>query len=244
MEAVAAFFHSSGVDRYADKDDRTPVTRIDREIEALLKSLILEAYPDHAVVGEEGGTQGKAGAEYVWYVDPVDGTKNLIRGLPHFSTQLALFRTGVPVLGVSCAPGLQENIIALRGEGAFLGDTRLQVSSIGHLNRCYLCHGNIRYFSQLGRLEGLLSLCSKAWANRGFGDFWGYHLLAQGRVDIMLDAKTSIWDIAAVSVIVEEAGGRVTDMDGLPIDPHSSSVVATNGLVHEEVLEILAGRFT
>ncbi|HEV7213881.1 MAG TPA: inositol monophosphatase family protein, partial [Chloroflexota bacterium] len=220
------------------KADRTPVTQADREAEALIRRMISERYPDHRFLGEEMGGQAAAGA--VWIIDPIDGTKNFIRGLPFFAVQLALHHNGVPVLGVSYAPVLDELLAAERGKGATYNGSTVHVSHVGGLAEAFVSHGGLDVFDKQGSASALLDLSRRVMSIRGHGDFYGYHLLARGKVDVMLEAQISPWDIAALRVIVTEAGGRFTDLDGASPELPASSL-ATNGLLHEEIVALLAG---
>ncbi len=230
--------------RYFDSDlqvdtkpDRTPVTQADREAEALIRQMIAAQYPDHRYLGEEMG--GQAAAGNVWIIDPIDGTKNFIRGLPFFAVQLALHHDGVPVLGVSYAPVLDELLAAERGRGAACNGSTIRVSRIDRLEEAFVSHGGLDVFDKQGRAAALVELGRRVTSIRGHGDFYGYHLLARGKVDAMLEASIAPWDIAALRVIVTEAGGRFTDLDGASPELLASSL-ATNGLLHGEITALLA----
>lgn len=222
------------------KDDLSPVTKVDREVEALIRDIVLSNHPHHRILGEEGGVSGDTHSPYLWVVDPIDGTKKYIRGLPEFAVLIAVFCGEQVIVGVSHAPALNETIVASRNGGAFLNDRRqLHVSSIRKISEVFLTHGENRLFSQTGHLTNLVTLCDDVWGTKGFEDFLSYHLVAGGRIDAVLESKTNIWDIAAVSLIVEEAGGKVTDLYGNPLSVNSSSVIATNGLVHDRIVSYL-----
>lgn len=222
---------------YSPKEDFSPVTGVDYEVERNIRSIVLSDYPQHRILGEEYGEEGSERSPYLWIVDPIDGTKQYVRGLRYFATQLAVMYENEVVVGVSNAPALNETIVAVKNRGAFLNNRTIHVSKVSYVQDCFISHGNIKYFSKTKRLRQLVKLCEHSWANRGFGDFWSYHLLASGRIDAMIEAETNIWDIAAASIIVEEAGGRATDFEGIPISFDSSSIIATNNLIHSEVLK-------
>jgi histidinol-phosphatase len=221
----------------ATKEDQTPVTIADQQAEEIIKQTILAAFPDHTFFGEEGekvDLQNHKG--FTWIIDPIDGTKSFIRGFPLFGTLLALLHDGELIVGVSNAPVWGELIYAAKGEGAFLDDTRLSVSNIAAIDEAYLSNGRLKYFEDIDKIPQLLALSRKARWGRGLGDFWIYHLVAQGKVDIMMEGSVKFWDIAAAKVIVEEAGGTMTQLDGRPITYQSTTALATNGLLHADVV--------
>ena len=220
------------------KFDGTPVTAADREIEQTMRDAVTANFPDDGFVGEEfPDTEGDSG--YRWIVDPIDGTKSFVRGYPMFSTQIAVMRLGRLTLGVSSAPAYGETAWAERGSGAFLDGTPVAVSRTARLEEATLSTGNLRSLATGPRWPAFGRLVARLDRIRGFGDFLHYHLLASGRIDAVLESDIHILDIAALTVIVEEAGGRVTDLEGRPIGLETRSIVATNGLLHEAVLEAL-----
>jgi len=216
------------------KPDMTPVTLADSGAEKIIINTIKQKFPEHGFIGEETGTQNKE-SEYQWIIDPIDGTKNYMRKIPLFATQIALMKNNEIILGVSNAPALNELIYTEKDKGAFMGEKQLKVSSITSLSDAYLSFGSPKYFEKNGHTKALLSLANKVLSNRGIGDAWSYHLLAQGKIDIMVEASTNIWDIAAVKIIVEEAGGKVTTLTGGPVDKNTHSIIATNGKLHDLV---------
>ena len=222
------------------KPDMTPVTNIDRDVEQALTKLLERARPDHAVVGEEFGATGAERASARWIIDPIDGTKNFVRGVPVFATLIALEIDGEPDVGVVSAPALNKRWYASRGDGAFVDGTPIQVSAIGRLEEAQVCYGSISGWDKIGRREGLLQLVGRAWRDRGFGDFWQHVLVAEGAADVALDPEVNLWDLAAVRLIVEEAGGRFTDLSGA-VTAAGGSGVSTNGLLHDEVLGLVGG---
>jgi len=221
------------------KDDLSPVTETDKQIETEIRKIIAEDHPDHSVIGEELGVENNEDSVYKWIIDPIDGTKQFIRGMRFFGTQIAVMRENQMIVGASNAPALNERIVAVKNEGTKLNGKPIRVSNIDTLNRSFFSHGDIKYFAQTNTLQQLIRLCTNSWGNRGFGDFWSYHLVAQGQIDAMLEAKTSIWDIAAISLIVTEAGGAVSDFAGNPIDEKSTSIVASNARIHDLILSEL-----
>ncbi len=221
------------------KPDRSLVTQVDTAIERRIRERIGEAHPDHGLVGEEGGESG-AGATVRWYVDPIDGTHNYIRGVPLFGTLLAVERAGELQLGVISAPALRERWFAWRGGGAWAtgsagmapGTTRrLHVSRVARLEEAHLLYSSPTDV----RAPGFQALLARAWRHRGFGDFWGYALVAEGAAEAMIETGLSAWDLAAPLVLIEEAGGRVTDFAG-ERTIHGPTALASNGRLHEALL--------
>jgi histidinol-phosphatase len=220
------------------KADGSPVTLADEQAEQAIKDVLLKAFPDHDFFGEESGRTG-AGTEYLWLIDPIDGTKSFIRHFPFFSTQIALMQRDEIVLGVSCASefGAGELAWAERGQGAWLDDQRLRVSDVARVADCSLSIGNQRSIARSPeRWARLGALVADADRVRGYGDFYHYHLLAAGKLDAVIESDLNILDIAALSIIVTEAGGRFTDLEGRPVSLDTTSVLATNGRLHEEIL--------
>lgn len=224
------------------KSDQTPVTEVDIAVEKAIKTLITREYPDHGFYGEEEGQQN-IDAEFVWLIDPIDGTKAFVRGRPFFSCQIALLHNTKDqqeiVLGVSLAPAFNggEIAYALKGHGAFLNEKPINISDINQLNQAVLSSGNIKSLAKNALLwERYGLLLNQINTTRGFGDFLHYHLLAAGKLDIVLESDLSILDIAALSVIVKEAGGQITQLDGQPLTLNSCSVLAANPILHQQVL--------
>ncbi len=220
------------------KADESPVTVADREAEKAIREIIAAACPEHAFFGEEFGRGGAADAEYRWLVDPIDGTKSFIRKQPFFSTQIALVRGEDVILGVSLAPLFGEEAWAVRAGGAFLNGERVSVSDVSAISAASLSSGNIQS----------LARDSEAWSRygkllrdvnrvRGYGDFYHYHLLARGAIDVVIESDLNILDVAALSLVVEEAGGRFTTLSGGPVREGMRSVLASNGRLHGEVLQ-------
>jgi histidinol-phosphatase len=218
------------------KPDLTPVTEADRAVEQALRKRIGEERPGHGVIGEEFGADGTGSAR--WILDPIDGTKNYLRGIPVWATLIALERAGRVEVGVASAPALHRRWWAARGEGAFVNGRRIRVSGVADLSDAVLSHASLGTWEEHGLGERFLTLARSCWRTRGFGDFWSHMLVAEGAVDLSAEPEVSLWDLAALQVILEEAGGRLTDLGGTPT-PAGGSVVATNGLLHDRVLAIL-----
>jgi len=217
------------------KKDFSPVSIADKEAERIIIETIKKQFPSHSFLAEESAKSIKK-KDYLWIIDPIDGTKNYLRKLPLFATQIALMRKGELILGISNAPILKELIYAEKGRGAYCNNSKIHVSPLKELNKSYMIFGGIEYFDKHKLLKNLIYLINKTQGHRGIGDFWSYHLLAQGKIDIMIEAQTKIWDIAAVKVIVEEAGGKVTDINGNKVGITTNSLLATNGKLHQLVL--------
>jgi histidinol-phosphatase len=220
------------------KPDRSFVTIADQAVERLIRERIQSAYPDHGLVGEEYGQEGQA-ARCRWYIDPIDGTHNYIRGIPLFGTLLALEVEGELQLGVVSAPALRERWYARRGGGAWAvgaagheAPRPIHVSGIHNLADAQILYGSAHDIEASGRAPGFNDLLGRVWRDRGFGDFWGYALLAEGAAEACIEVDLSAWDMAAPLVVVEEAGGRVTDFAGRRLID-SGTLIATNGLLHD-----------
>lgn len=223
----------------AEKADRTLVTQADTAIERMVREQIAAAFPDDHVLGEEeGGEHGRDGR--VWIVDPVDATANFARGVPIWATLIALHIDGEGVLGVAAAPALGERYAAVRGEGATMNGVPIRVSEIAQVAEAHVLHGGLNHLLDGRWREATLGLILDPWRSRGLGDFWSHMLVARGAAEVMVEPELAIWDWAALQVIVEEAGGRITTFDGEPLR-HKGSVLSTNGLLHDEVLRRFAG---
>ncbi len=225
------------------KPDMTPVTEADTAAEQAIRGRLAQARPEDAVVGEEYGSDG-AGAPRRWIVDPIDGTKNYVRGVPVWGTLLALEADGECLAGVVSAPAMGRRWWASRGAGAFgydalTGVTReLHVSRVAALADAQVSIAGLEDWAEGERRDALLTLVSQSWRTRGFGDFWAYMLLAEGAIEIALDPIVSLWDLAAPQAIVEEAGGRFTDLAGVRT-ADGGDAIASNGALHDAALAIL-----
>ncbi|HEY9112147.1 MAG TPA: inositol monophosphatase family protein [Rhodanobacteraceae bacterium] len=223
------------------KPDATPVTIADRQAEDMIRAALNRAFPAHAILGEERGREGEG--EFLWLVDPLDGTKSFVRGTPYFSTQIALLHAGELVLGVSHAPVYGETMWARRGGGAFLNGRPVHVADTAEPGHAALSLGNIKSMTQDSRRWGALGkLVGEVNRVRGYGDFCHYHLLARGALDIVVESDVNILDIAALAVIVREAGGVFTDLDGAEPALATRSVLAATPGLHATVQRRLARR--
>jgi histidinol-phosphatase len=220
------------------KADQSPVTQADVESELAIKSVLKSAFPDHGYYGEETDVE-RLDAEYLWLIDPIDGTKSFVRNYPIFSTQIALMQRGKVVLGVSHASEFGEKAWAVRGGGAFLNGMPIKAAHTAELNQAIISTGNIKTLSRDHRWNALASLLQGASRTRGYGDFYHYHLLAKGSIDVVIESDVNILDIAALSVIVEEAGGVFTDLHGKPLDLNTTSVLASTVGMHASTCQHL-----
>ncbi|WP_461021650.1 histidinol-phosphatase [Thalassiella azotivora] len=224
------------------KPDLTPVSDADRSAEELVRSQLRRTRPRDAVVGEEMASTGHGARQ--WVVDPIDGTKNFVRGVPVWATLVALVDDGVPVLGVVSAPALSRRWWAATGSGAWTGRSlssasRIHVSSVTDLADASLSYSSLTGWEEQGRLDGFLDLTRRVWRTRAYGDFWSHVLVAEGAVDVACEPELELHDMAALVPIVTEAGGRFTSLDGVD-GPFGGNAVTTNGLLHDAVLERLA----
>lgn len=223
--------------RVETKADQTPVTEADRAVEEALRARIEAERPGEVVLGEEFGGE-EAGGSGRWIIDPIDGTKNYFRGIPVWATLLALERDGRTVLALASAPALGRRWWATRGGGAYADGRPIRVSSVDRLDRAQLCFGGLRTWRKYGLLDRFLDLAARCYRVRGFGDFWMHMLVAEGAADAAVEMEVSLWDLAPVQLIVEEAGGRFSDLQGRPT-PSGGTALSSNGILHEEVLAIL-----
>jgi len=218
------------------KPDLTPVSDADLAVEEALRALLATERPEDAVLGEERGTTGSGPRQ--WVIDPVDGTKNFVRGVPVWATLVALLVRDRVEVGVVSAPALGRRWWAARGDGAFADGEPIHVSGVAALADASLSYSSLTGWEDQNRLDGVLALGRKCWRTRAFGDFWSHVLVAEGAVDASFEPEVSLWDLAPLQVIVEEAGGRFTTVDGVA-RPDGGSVVCSNGLLHDVVLEHL-----
>jgi histidinol-phosphatase len=220
------------------KPDLTPVTEADRNVEEAIRAGITRARTHDGIVGEEFPTV--AGTARRWILDPIDGTKNYVRGIPVWGTCIALQEEGRSVVGVVSAPALGRRWWAALDEGAFAQGAPIRVSQVKDLADAQLSYDSVMSFEAYGLGERFLGLARRCWRTRGLGDFWSHVLVAEGAVDVAAEPEVSLWDVAAVQIIVEEAGGRFTDLAGVA-RPDGGSAVSTNGLLHDDVLSALGG---
>jgi histidinol-phosphatase len=221
------------------KADKSPVTEADVRCELAIREIIEARFPAHGFYGEETGLH-RQDAEYLWIVDPIDGTKAFVREYPMFSTQIALMHKGELVLGVSSAPIYGELAYAQRGRGAFLNGKPIAVSKVSAIESAHLSCGNMKSLATGPQWTRYGEMIAKLSRIRGYGDFLHYHLLASGKIDAVIETDINILDIAACVAIVNEAGGRFTELSGAPITLKSSTVLASNGPMHAPVLTALA----
>ncbi len=234
--------------RVTSKPDLSPVPDADTAVEDALRRTIGRARPRDGVLGEEFGSSEPAAwpASRRWIIDPIDGTKNFVRGVPVWGTLIALLAGEEPVVGLVSAPALGRRWWGAKGTGAYAGKhqhaaTRIHVSEVADLRDASLSYSSLSGWDEQGRLPGLLDLSLGVWRSRAYGDFYSYMLLAEGAVDIACEPEVSLWDLAALAPVVTEAGGVFTDLEGRP-GPGGGSAVATNGKLHEDVLHHLQPR--
>jgi histidinol-phosphatase len=223
------------------KPDLTPVTDADRAVETAIRDVLGEHRPDDAVSGEEFGSQG--GGDRRWVIDPIDGTKNFVRGVPVWATLIALLDGGRPVVGMVSAPALARRWWAAKGAGAWtsaLGSAprRITVSRVADLADASLSYASLSGWHEIGRRGRFLDLADRCWRTRGYGDFWSYLLVAEGAVDLAAEPDLSLWDMAALAPVVTEAGGRFSALDGVD-GVQGPGAAASNGLLHETLLSYI-----
>ena len=222
------------------KKDLTPVTQADVECEQKIREIILERFPKHGFYGEETG-RTRDDADHLWLVDPIDGTKSFVRQYPFFSTQIALMHRGQIILGVSSGTMMNELAWAEKGKGAWLNGQRLAVSKIDNPDRAAVSTGNLKSLALSEGWSKLGEIVARADRIRGYGDYYHYHLLASGKIEAVIESDVNILDIAALSIIVVESGGAVTDLNGKSICLETRSVLATNAALHSDYLGQLEG---
>jgi histidinol-phosphatase len=237
--AEIAMRYFRGEFRVELKKDQTPVTQADLEIEAMIRERIAKRFPDDAVLGEEQGLAGSS--DRVWIIDPIDGTKNFAAGIQIWGTLIALADADTPVVGVAGAPALGERYAAAKGGGATWNGEPIHVSDVDRLSDSFVLFGDVTWQRDATLAEHFGELARTAKRTRAFGDFWGHMLVARGAAEVMVEPELRTWDTAAVRVIVEEAGGRMTSMSGEPVKDHGSSL-STNGHVHDETVGLLSAR--
>ena len=228
------------------KADATPVTEVDRAAEEAIRRVLRAAYPRHGMFGEEAGREG--GGDFLWLIDPIDGTRSFVRGYPMFSTQIALMHEGEIVLGVSAAPAYGERAWAVRGGGAFLGSTardgrRLRVADARAFDaEAAVSTGNLKSLAASpARWAAYADIVRRVGRIRGYGDFLHYHLLARGAIDLVIESDLNILDIAPLVLIVREAGGVFTDLEGRDVGLETTSALAGGAVLHARAVELFAG---
>jgi len=234
--AVIATHYRAGV-AVETKADDTPVTIADREAEAAIKRVLKAAFPDHAFYGEEEGREGDG--DFLWLIDPIDGTRSFVRRYPLFSTQIALMHRGELVLGVSSASEFGELAWARKGGGAFLDGKPIRVANTNAFDaQTAISFGNVKTLSRGVGWNALAGLIQRCGRTRGYGDFYHYHLLARGSLDLVIESDVNILDIAALAVIVREAGGTFTDLAGRELSLATTSVLAATPALHAQALQL------
>jgi histidinol-phosphatase len=230
--------------RVESKPDLTPVTDADRAVEDSVRNVLRRSRPRDAVLGEETGRTGSG--PRCWVIDPIDATKNYVRGVPVWASLIGLMDGDEVVVGVVSAPALGRRWWAAAGGGSWTGRSltkasRCQVSAVTKLSDASFSYSSLSGWEEQGRLPGFLDLTRSVWRTRAYGDFWSHMLVAEGAADISAEPEVSLWDLAALKVIITEAGGRFTDLSGRAT-PDGGSVVCTNGTLHDEVLDLLRPR--
>ncbi len=224
------------------KPDLTPVSDADLSAEQIVRGQLKRARPRDSVAGEELATTGSGSRQ--WVIDPIDGTKNFVRGVPIWATLIALVDNGTPVLGLVSAPALNKRWWAAVGTGAWMGRSlsqasRLQVSQVSQLADASLSYSSLSGWRERDRLQTFIDLTQKCWRTRAYGDFWSYMMVAEGSVDIACEPELALHDMAALVPIITEAGGQFTSLDGTP-GPFGGDALATNGLLHPQALASLS----
>jgi len=220
------------------KADTSPVTQADIESEKVIREILLNEFPNDGFYGEETG-QANIDAEFVWLIDPIDGTKSFIREYPFFSTQIACMQNNELLIGVSSAPQFEEIAFAIKDQFAYLNNDAITVSDIANYSQATLSLGNIGTIASRPEWNQLGQLIPRFNRIRGYGDFYHYHLLAAGKIDAVIESDLNILDIAALKVIVEAAGGKVSQLNGEPVNLNTRDLLATNGHLHNQLLEEL-----
>ena len=219
------------------KADESPVTVADQGAEQMLRTALLGKFPNDGFLGEESGaTPGASG--YRWIIDPIDGTRSFVRGIPIWATLVGLEYKGEVIAGVTYLPAMKQTYRALRGDGAYRDERRIHVSKIDTLADAHIYYSSIAWFSKAGCEAQFLTLVKQSVRQRGFGDFYGFVLVAQGSGELMIEHGVHAWDLGGLVAIIEEAGGKITAWDGKP-DIDRPDVVASNGLLHDAALAIL-----
>lgn len=220
------------------KADQTPVTQADREAEVLMRAMIRERFPEHQVLGEEGGMDGPPDAPFRWILDPIDGTKSFIHGVPLFGTLIALVEAGRPIMGVINLPATGEMMIGATGEATTINGRPVRVRETKELSEATVLFTDLPNMNHHGHGPALEKLSAQAHLIRGWGDCYGHFLVAAGRADAMIDPQLSIWDVAALKPCIEGAGGRLTEVFGKDTGL-GESALSTNGILHEQLLRLL-----
>jgi histidinol-phosphatase len=218
------------------KPDKTPVTQADQEAEKAIRAILARATPGSGFLGEEFGQEGSTSRR--WIIDPIDGTKNFVRHIPFWAVLIALEEDGQVTTGVVYNPASGELFWARKGEGAWANGERIHVSTCAVMKDAFLIHSSLNILRAAGFWAGFERLVDATSRQRGFGDYFGYCIVAEGKAEIYAEADLKAWDVAPMKILIEEAGGKLTDFDGTP-SIYTGSVLATNGLLHDEALRHL-----
>jgi histidinol-phosphatase len=232
-DTITMKFYESDALSVRTKKDRSPVSEADEKAETILRETLRRERPADGVIGEEFGVTGSGSRR--WILDPIDGTRNYVRGVPVWATLIALEEDGRVSVGVVSAPAMKRRWWASTGEGAFADGRRIKVSTIDKVSSAYIGYPSISDFDARGLGEPILQLLRACDRSRGFGDFWQHMLVASGAIDVAIEPVVALWDMAAVQIIVEEAGGRFSSLKGEP-RPDAGNALSTNNRLHEEVL--------
>jgi len=235
---IALHYYREGFD-VSVKPDRTLVTQADREAERTIVEILGQAFPDWGFLGEEFGQAGPQDTR--WIIDPIDGTNNFVRHIPFWAVLIGLEERGEVTTGVVLNPVSGELLAARRGDGAFRNGERIHVSGCAALAEATVLHSGLRLVRETPYWDGLLRLIDGSFRSRGFGDYYGYGLVAGGNAEIYAEVDLKPWDVAPVKILIEEAGGRLTDFAGVPTI-YSGTVLASNGALHDEALALLRGK--
>ncbi len=235
-EITMRYFKPGGI-KSTFKKDKSPVTIADLKCDDFLLKQIKAKYPSHSILSEENGVY-ENGSEFRWIIDPIDGTRNFMRGYPFWGTLLSVEYQGEVVIGIISMPVINLFIHAAKGKGCYINNKRYKVSKINEIKNSYLLYSSLKHILETGYKDNFFKLASKCEYTRGFGDCHGHTFIIGGMAEIMIDPIVAPYDIAPTKICVEEAGGRLTDFHGIE-SIYNKTAVITNGLVHDEVLEIL-----
>lgn len=238
-ERVIEFYFNAelGLDSTTKKDG-SPVTIADKEAEEAIIRHIKTAFPEHGVYGEEGGKKVQD-SEYLWIIDPIDGTKNFTRGMPYFGTLIALMKNNEIIVGVSHMPLIHETLYAEKGQGAFLNGEPVFVSDVDKQKEMFLSFGSLKYFMERGMVDKILAL-QDVFSSRSYGNCHAYHMLACGQIDAVIEASTRLYDVAPFELIIKEAGGKASQMDGAEIGMETHDFLAANSELYDGLLKHFA----
>lgn len=238
-EHAQRLFREGAAQRATKKPDDSPVTEADEALERRLRAYVAKHFPEAAFLGEEGGAGGPDDAEVRFVVDPIDGTRAFVRGIPTWSVLVGVEHHGVPVIGVAFMPATEDLLVGVVGTGSTINGRPVHLSGIASLDEATVCHGMLGHFREVDAMPLLHRLASGTYTQRGVHDFDGFRQVLDGRAEAMVDAGAAPWDLCAASALFTAAGGRLTALDGAP-SIYDSGGVASNGLVHDELVKLLA----